>query len=76
MFVEKLGGYQHDIFARTTVLAVGHRPIFLWLLDGKAYVRISCTCLTKWSFKMIADLDKYHLTVSSNNTCSGKAVDP
>ena len=77
MFEERLGGYQHDIFARMAVLAVGIGLCFYGLLmEKQLFWSISCTRLTKRSFKMIADLDRNRLTVSSDNTCSVKAVDP
>ena len=59
MFVERLGSYQRDIFARTVVLAVDVGPCFYgFLIEKQLFWPISCTCLTKRGFKMIADLDK------------------
>ena len=53
-----LGSYQHDIFARTADLAVGIGLCFYgFLMEKQIFWPISCTCLTKWSFQMIADLD-------------------
>ena len=59
MFEERLGSYRRDIFARVAVLAVGIGPCFYSLsMEKQLFWPISCICLTKWSFKMIADLDR------------------
>ena len=59
LFVERLGSYRCDIFARMAVLAVGVGPCFYgFLVEKQLFWPISCTCLTKWSFQMIADLDR------------------
>ena len=64
MFVERLGSYWCDIFARTAVLAVGVGPCFYgFLMEKQLFWPISCACLTKWSFKMIADLDRNILKI-------------
>ena len=58
MFVERLGSYRYDIFARRAVLAVGVRPCFYgFSMEKQLFWPISCTCLTKQSFQMIADMD-------------------
>ena len=68
MFAESLGNYQLNIFAVTAVLGVGIDPYFYgFLMDKQLFWPISCICLTKWTFKIIADLD-------SNILCSVKAV--
>ena len=80
MFDKRLGRYRCDIFAIMAVLAVGIGPYFYGLLmEKQLFWPISCTCLTKWTFKIIADLDrnfKYPLIVSSDSTHFVKAVDP
>ena len=58
MFLEKLGSYQHDILARMAVLAVGVGPCFYgFSMENLLFWYLSCTCLTKQSFQMIAVLD-------------------
>ena len=59
MFVERLGSYHCDIFARTAVLAMGIGPCFYgFSIEKQLFWPISCTCLTKRGFKMITDLDR------------------
>ena len=58
MFVERLGSYWRDIFATMAVLAVGVGPCFYgFSMEKQLFWPIACTCLTKQSFQMIADLD-------------------
>ena len=81
-FEERLGSYRRDIFAITVVLAVDVSPCFYgFSMEKQLFWPISCTCLTKRTLKIIADLDrniyfKYPLTVYSDISCSVKAVDP
>ena len=81
MFEERLGSYRRDIFAITAVLAVGVGPCFYgFSMEKQLFWSISCTCLTKRTLKIIADLDRnilnILLTLSSDIPCSVKAVDP
>ena len=84
MFEERLGSYRCDIFAITAVLVVGVGPYFYgFSIEKQLFWPISCTCLTKRTLKIIADLDRnilniYPLTVYSDIpcNCSVKAVDP
>ena len=62
--IERPGSYRRDIFARMTVLAVGVDPRFYsFSMEKQLFWPISCTYLTKWSFKMIADLDRNILKI-------------
>ena len=64
MFIERLGSYRRDIFARTAVLAVDVGPCFYgFSMKKQLFWPISCTCLTKRSFQMIADLDRNVLKI-------------
>ena len=64
MFEERLGSYWRDIFAIMAVLAVGVGPYFYgFLMEKQLFWHISCTCLTKRTFKLIADLDKNILNI-------------
>ena len=64
MFVERLGSYWHDIFARTAVLAVSVGPCFYgFSMEKQLFWPIPCTCLTKRTFQMIADLDRNILKI-------------
>ena len=64
MFVERLGSYRYDIFAITAVLAVGVGPCFYgFLMEKQLFWSIACTCLTKQSFQMIADLNSNILKI-------------
>ena len=68
MFVERLGSCWHDIFARMAVLAVGVNPCFYgFLMEKQLFWPISCTCLTKRSFKMITDLDSSVVLVTGDS---------
>ena len=59
MFVERLGSYQRDISARTAVLAVGIASYFYgFSMEKQLFWPISSTCLAKWSFQMVTDLDR------------------
>ena len=58
MFVERLGSYRRDTFATMAVLAVGVGPCFYgFSMEKQLFCPIACTCLTKQSFQMIAELD-------------------
>ena len=68
MFVERLGSYPRDIFARTAVVAVGVGPCLYGFSMEKQlfwplFWPIPCTCLTKQSFQMIADMDRNILKI-------------
>ena len=59
-----VGSYRCDIFARTAVLAVGISPCsYGFSMEKQLFWPISCICLTKWSFKIIADLDRNILKI-------------
>ena len=61
---ERLGSYRRDIFAIMAVLAVGVGLCFYgFSMEKQLFWPISCTCLTKWSFKIIADLDRNNLNI-------------
>ena len=64
MFVERLGSYRRDIFATMAVKALGVGPCFYgFSMEKQLFRPISCTCLTKRSFQMIADLDSNILRI-------------
>ena len=64
MFEERLGSYRRDIFAITAVLAVGVGPCFYgFLMEKQLFWPISYICLTKRTFKIIADLDRNILNI-------------
>ena len=71
----------HRNVCRKAVLEVGVGPCFYgFSMEKQLFWPISCTCLTKQSFQMIADpymnILKIVFTVSSDNSCSVRAVDP
>ena len=58
-FQERLGSYRRDIFAITAALAVDVGPYFYgFSMENQLFWPISCTCLTKRTLKIIADLDR------------------
>ena len=64
MFEERLGSYRRDICARTVVLPVGVGPcLYGFSMEKQLCWPVSCICLTKQSFKMIADLDSNILKI-------------
>ena len=64
MFEERLGSYRHNILAITAVLIVGVGPYFYgFSMEKQLFCPISCTCLTKRIFKIIADLDRNILNI-------------
>ena len=64
MFEERLGSYQRDIFAITVVLTVGVGPCFYgFSMEKQLFWPISCTCLTKRTLKIVADLDRNILNI-------------
>ena len=63
-FEERLGSYRRDIFAITAVLAVGVGPyLYGFSMEKQLFWPISCTCLTKRTLKIIADLDRNILNI-------------
>ena len=63
-FEEMLGSYWRDIFDRMAVLAVGIGPYFYgFSMEKQLFWPISCTCLTKRTLKIIADLDRNILNI-------------
>ena len=63
-FEERPGSYRHDTFAMTAVLAVGVGPYFYgFSIEKQLFWPISCTCLTKRTLKIIADLDRNILNI-------------
>ena len=64
MFEEMLGNFWLDNFTKTVVLAVGVSPYFFgFSMEKQLFWYISCTCLAKQSFQMVADLDRNTLKI-------------
>ena len=64
MFEERLGSYRRDILAITAVVAVGvGRYFYGFSMEKQLFWPISCTCLTKRGFEIIADLDRNILKI-------------